>query len=207
MARLFHGRFTAGSFHARDEEPQLGILVGCEEGWMLQLLLLSLTQQGRDRHFGHLPLPALILNPSGHPGNVCPGCDGCRLAQGDNSGRRVKGGTGRQVPVVGSAGMSWVLLLKTSPLLFPTVFMALPGHPCQGRALPGIPWHRALASSWRVSPAVPAWGQAAASEGSGAAGPVCVPACPGVQSSGSPRVNLPSSLPGSKITLCPCLGF
>lgn len=56
-------------------------------------------------------------------------------------GGRAKGGAGKRVSVVESAGLSWVLLLKTSPLLFPTAFMTLPGHPCQGQALPGIPWH------------------------------------------------------------------
>lgn len=56
-------------------------------------------------------------------------------------GGRAQGGAGKPVPVVGSVGLSWVVLLKTSPLLFPTVFTALPEHPCQGQALPGIPWH------------------------------------------------------------------
>lgn len=99
--------------------------------------------------------------------------------------------------VVGSVGLSWVLLLKTSPLLFPTVFEALPGHPCQssssrhplalsfgclmGTVSPAVPGDRQLPPK-ALEQLVPSGSQLAQ----------------GVQSNGSPRVTLSSSLPGSR---------
>lgn len=168
FSRSIPGGCTAGSFHDQDEQLQLGILAGCELCWSLQLLLLSVSHSRAGR--GTLGIPCFsfssVLLVS--PGNVCTGCDGCRLAQGDNSGRKSKGRSGEAVCVVGSVGLSWALLSKTSPLLFPTVFTALSGNPCQ--ALPDIPWHRALAASWRQFPQQ-SQGQAAASKGSAIASP------------------------------------
>lgn len=66
VARCFSmaipGRHTAGSTHDQEEQPQLA---GCELGWTLQVLLLSVSH-GRERHFGHLLLPVLVqFSPSG----------------------------------------------------------------------------------------------------------------------------------------------
>lgn len=146
MARCFSitipGRYTAGSFHDQDVQPQLGVLAGSELCWTLQPLLLSISQAGQGEALWASPAPSFSAVQSFW--SVLEVFAQTVMDAGwlreTSLGGRAKGRTGKQASVVGSVGLSWALLFKTSPLIFPTVFTALPGH-CQGQALPGIPWH------------------------------------------------------------------